>query len=187
MQLFISYVPEAKPIIEWTKNFYTPSHQLLTQTLPQDVQYREPEGNIWLFTYSTTPKDEIMKLARWLSRFQVKILGKTEVEAILDAHYTKDNGEYIIVVEDEIAMIPEERLTVDTFDWVTVKMPLASFANFATLATQITVMFWGIDRNVVGSNVVLSHIESDNPMLWAFLTPQLISDIEAAGGSVLWI
>ena len=185
--IYFKFTPEAKPITDGSENFYTPSHQILTQTLPDDVTYIEFKGNVWMFTYSTTPKSEVMDLARWLSRFQTKILDKTEVEAIFDGVYTKDWAEYIIVPADAEDGIQEERHTVDTFNYITVKIPLASFADFATVATQVTVMFSWVVRNVVGANVEFTKIEWDNPSLWLFLTQELITNIENAWGEVLWL
>lgn len=188
MQLYISYVPENKPLMEEGKpSSYSPHYQLSTQTLPQDVQYRQLAGNIWVFTYSTSTKTEVMKIARWLSRFQVEILGKKEVEDILEVHYTKDNSEYIIVPQDNDLWLQEERLTVDTFDWITVRIPMANFSDFQVLGTQVSTMFSWIERRVNNWFWELSHIESDNPILWSFLTDELITQIEAVGGSVLWL
>lgn len=184
MKIYFSFVPQKRPVISNEENYYTPDFQIQTQELPADVSYKE-YGKVWCFEYSITPKKDVMQLVRDLSYYQTKILGQSQVEAIFAEQYEAKSWGYVVQQADDMIMVPEIIHTVETFERVTIKIPLQAFNTFAQLATQVTVMFGWVERNVEDGFVVFSKIESDNPSLGLFLTADLIANIENAGWQVI--
>lgn len=114
--------------------------------------------------------------------FNLVVVGKAEVKAWFDSLFTLDSWDtYWLDEENGLSH------TVDTFEYITVQIPVQHFASFAQLATQVKVMFSWVKSDVVNGMVEFTDIESDNPMLWQFLTEELIANVRAVGGDVLWI
>lgn len=184
MKIYFSFVPQKRPVVSNEENYYTPDFQIQAQELPEDVTYKE-YWKVWCFEYTTTPKKEVMQLVKDLSYYQTKVLWQSQVESIFAEQYEAKLWWYVVQQADEEMTIPEVVHTVETFERVTIKIPLQHFDTFAQLATQVTVMFWWVDRDVEDGFVVFSKIENDNPSLWLFLTADLITNIENVGWQVI--
>lgn len=124
--------------------------------------------------YTSTPKKTVMKWINELQDYRVEIVWASDAIAFLDQLYSKVWNEYIISEADIEAGIEEKRHTVDnTFDWVTITLPITAYDMFEAMMTKVNNLFWGVERNVVWTNIVLSKIESDNPMLSVFMQEEV--------------